>query len=357
MPESSHLARTALRSLIRRMTPAVVSAFAGTILNPMHFRGKGTCSRRRIGAGDYLEAIGCSPGRERSEFWAITMGTRRLVAVFGAALAISLTLPAAGAGSAPFDDPATALRDYVAAEDPAYGYRVDSSSSGDGYTVHLLRMTSQRWRAPGEALPTRWRHWLVVIVPDEVSEGSWRRHGDRRRLRRSGAASFDDDEIRFGAQLAVLSETVVAILMQAPYQPITFPDADAPLKEDALVAYSWDKAIETGDYSWAVHLPMVKAAVRAMDTVQDFVPGVAPAALERFVVIGASKRGAAAWLTAVVDPRVAAIAPMVIDVLNFSEQMAHHLAVYGDYAPALERLRRVRGWCSGSIPEGAALGG
>ncbi len=218
-------------------------------------------------------------------FWAITMGTRRLVAVFGAALAISLTLPAAGAGSAPFDDPATALRDYVAAEDPAYGYRVDSSSSEDGYTVHLLRMTSQRWRAPGEALPTRWRHWLVVIVPDEVSEdvaalviagGS----GGR------GRPSFDDDEIRFGAQLAVLSETVVAILMQAPYQPIAFPDADAPLAEDALVAYSWDKAIETGDYSWAVHLPMVKAAVRAMDTVQDFVPGVAPAAIERFVVVG-----------------------------------------------------------------------
>jgi PhoPQ-activated pathogenicity-related protein len=274
------------------------------------------------------------------------------VAVFGTALAISLALP--GAGAAPFDDPATAFRDYVAAEDPAFAYRVDSSSAEDGYTVHLLRMTSQRWRAPGEALPTRWRHWLVVIVPDQVSKnvaalviagGS----GSR------GRPSFDGDEIRFGSQLAVLSETVVAILMQTPYQPITFPDADAPLAEDALVAYSWDKAIETGDYSWAVHLPMVKAAVRAMDTVQDFVPGVAPAAVERFVVVGASKRGAAAWLTAVVDPRVAAIAPMVIDILNFSKQMAHHLAVYGDYAPALSDyveyglVQRV------DTPEGAAL--
>jgi len=37
----------------------------------------------------------------------------------------------------------------------------------------------------------------------------------------------------------------------------------------------------------------------------------------------------------VAEPRVAAIAPMVIDILNFSEQMEHHLAVYGDYAPAL----------------------
>jgi PhoPQ-activated pathogenicity-related protein len=81
---------------------------------------------------------------------------------------------------------------------------------------------------------------------------------------------------------------------------------------------------------------MTKAAVRAMDTVQDFVPGVAARAIERFVVIGASKRGAATWLTTVVDPRVAAIAPMVIDFVNLPEQLEHHLAVYGEYAPTLD---------------------
>jgi len=288
-----------------------------------------------------------------SRLRAMVGAAQGLAAVLGTTLATLLTLPAAGAGAAPFDDPATALRDYVAAEDSAYGYRrVDSSSSAEGYTIHLLRMTSQRWRTPSEALPTRWRHWLVVIVPDDVSE-------DVAALVIAGGSaggrpSFDD-EVQFGAHLAVLSQTVVAILMQAPYQPIAFPDVDAPLEEDALVAYSWDKAIATGDYSWPVHLPMVKAAVRAMDTIQDFVPGVASAAIERFVIVGASKRGAATWLTAVVDPRVAAIAPMVIDILNFSEQMAHHLAVYGDYAPALrdyveyDLVQRV------DTPEGAAL--
>jgi hypothetical protein len=46
---------------------------------------------------------------------------------------------------------------------------------------------------------------------------------------------------------------------------------------------------------------------------------------------------------------------MVIDILNFSEQLAHHLAVYGDYAPALSDyveyglVQRV------DTPEGAAL--
>jgi PhoPQ-activated pathogenicity-related protein len=148
---------------------------------------------------------------------------------------------------------------------------------------------------------------------------------------------------------------VVAVLMQAPYQPIDFPDVAAPLKEDALIAYSWDKAIETGDYSWPAYLPMVKAAVRAMDTVQDFVPDVASSTVERFVVIGASKRGAATWLTPVVDPRVAAIAPMVIDFLNLPEQMAHHLAVYGDYAPAIQDYVDYRLPQRIGTPEGAAL--
>ena len=124
---------------------------------------------------------------------------RRRAAVLGAAFAISLALPAASAGSAPFDDPATALRDYVAAEDPAYGYRLVDSSSEDGYTTHLLRMTSQRWRAPGEALPTRWRHWLVVIVPDRRLRGCGRA-GDRGRLRsRAARVRRRRDQVRRAA--------------------------------------------------------------------------------------------------------------------------------------------------------------
>jgi hypothetical protein len=57
----------------------------------------------------------------------------------------------------------------------------------------------------------------------------------------------------------------------------------------------------------------------------------------------------------VVDPRVVAIAPLVIDFLNLPAQLEHHLAVYGDYAPALQDYvdyglpQRI------GTPEGAAL--
>jgi PhoPQ-activated pathogenicity-related protein len=278
---------------------------------------------------------------------------RLATALLGMIVGTGLALPDR-ASSQPYTDPATALQDYVEAEDDAYDYALVESRASEGYSAHLLRMTSQEWREPGEARPLIWRHWLVVVVPDNVSRdtGALVVAGGSRT---SGAPSFEDDEIRFGAQLAVLSETVVAVLTGVPYQPLAFADEPFPHSEDALVAYSWNRAVETGDYSWPAYLPMVKASVRAMDTMQDFVPQVAPAPINQFVVVGASKRGAAAWLTAASDPRVRAVAPMVIDILNFSEQMEHHLAVYGEYAPAIADYVRYGLVQRVDTPDGEAL--
>ena len=51
--------------------------------------------------------------------------------------------------------------------------------------------------------------------------------------------------------------------------------------------------------------------------------------IERFVVSGASKRGWTTWLSAAVDPRVQAIAPRVIDMLNLKAQTQWAQKVYG----------------------------
>jgi hypothetical protein len=53
-----------------------------------------------------------------------------------------------------------------------------------------------------------------------------------------------------------------------------------------------------------------------MDAVQAYVNEKSNEAIERFLVTGASKRGWTTYLTAAVDSRVKAMAPIVIDMLN-----------------------------------------
>ena len=73
-----------------------------------------------------------------------------------------------------------------------------------------------------------------------------------------------------------------------------------------------------GNEMWPARLPMTKSAVRALDTVTEFMKSEAGGKInvETFMVAGGSKRGWTTWTTAAVDKRVVAIAPMVIDLLN-----------------------------------------
>jgi PhoPQ-activated pathogenicity-related protein len=54
------------------------------------------------------------------------------------------------------------------------------------------------------------------------------------------------------------------------------------------------------------------------------------------VVSGASKRGWTTWTTAVVDSRVVAIAPAVIDLLNVVPSFHHHWQAYGRWSEAVK---------------------
>jgi PhoPQ-activated pathogenicity-related protein len=82
---------------------------------------------------------------------------------------------------------------------------------------------------------------------------------------------------------------------------------------------------------------MTKAAVRALDTVTAFCASDAggKVKVDKFFVAGGSKRGWTTWTTAIVDNRVIAIAPIVIDLLNIVPSFKHHFEAYGFYAPAV----------------------
>lgn len=245
----------------------------------------------------------------------------------------------------PLSEP-TALEKYIALDDGAFKWELVKSTRVErpiAGSWHAIRMTSQTWRTKEEVNIPEWTHWVCVWVPDTlVSNKPILFIGGGRR--QNEAPSAPPREL----QLLARAGTIAVTIDNVPNQPLRLGNDPADRNEDALVARSWVNAIETGDPTWIARFPMVKAAVKAMDTLEQFLhkhpqqqasyQGNALTAdfeLGQFLVAGRSKRGWVTWLVGAVDKRVGALVPIVIDVLDLPAQMRHHHAAYGFWAPAL----------------------
>ena len=258
----------------------------------------------------------------------------------------------------------TALDDYVSAPDPDYAFTHLDTRNGEGYTIYEIAMASQQWRSPAEVDRTLWQHQLLIAVPWSTLASA----GHTALLVVNGgqnkkAGSPNDDLIGL---LSVATGAVSAMINQVPNQPLIFSDEGSPRTEDALLAYGMDKYLATADAEWLVQLPMTKAVVRAMDTVQTFVAElddwwVNPSPISDFIVAGGSKRGWATWLTAAVEARkggasrVKAILPISIDLLNLGEQFRRHWEAYGFYTPAIHDYADFDLPCRAQTPAGRAM--
>ncbi len=209
---------------------------------------------------------------------------------------------------------ANALENYVHEPDASFAWKhTDQKKIKDATFTHL-GLISQTWRGH------LWSHDLLVVRPTTL------RQTDIAMLfiADDGYDARNEKEAGRFHEVAQRAGAVVAILSKVPNQPLY-----NGLKEDALIAFTFDQYLKTGDPTWPLLFPMVKSALRAMDTLQTFARQKFDQRIDRFVVSGASKRGWTSWLTAAVDTRVVGIAPMVIDMLNMKAQLDWTEKMYG----------------------------
>lgn len=247
----------------------------------------------------------------------------------------------------------TALDRYVSALDTNYSFHLVRTLPGQGQTTFIVEMTSQAWLTTNEVDRSLWKHWMILIRPEQVSSS--------KSLLYISGGNNDGKEPKSAdgslVQIALVTKSIVTELRMVPNQPLVFSGETRGRSEDALIAYTWDKYLRTGDEKWPARLPMTKAAVRAMDTVIAFCasPEGGRATVDGFVVAGGSKRGWTTWTTAAVDSRVVGIVPIVIDVLNIEPSMFHHYAAYGFWAPSIGDYTALRIMDWNGTPEYRAL--
>lgn len=223
----------------------------------------------------------------------------------------------------------SALRDYVKRPDANYAWHVrQRGKHGAGEFAELI-LTSQKWQ------DILWKHQLFVYRPAKVSDakqalllidgGSW--SDSLEAPADESKSNALPEKVQLITMLADMMQTPIAVVRQVPEQPI-FDGR----KEDQIIALTFSKYFETRDANWPLLLPMVKAAVRAMDTAQEFAKSEWQTEIEHFTVTGASKRGWTTWLTAATDSRVNALAPMVINMLNMEAHDRLQLESFGKYS-------------------------
>ncbi|KAN0042328.1 hypothetical protein ACTFIV_004891 [Dictyostelium citrinum] len=231
------------------------------------------------------------------------------------------------------------LFDYVQSYDSHYDWNLKATYKLNNATYHVLSLVSQKWLSNEDTNNSIWKHWLTICIPDSYDK---KKGIDTAFLFIDGKnnnATVPGIELisPYSSNVCIKSNAITADLTQIPNQPITFNKEGLPRIEDAFLGYTFRAFLnDSRDPTVLGYLPMVKAAVRAMDAVQEFgKTKTGGYKIKDFVVSGLSKRGWATWLTGAVEKRVKAIIPVVMPIPNMVNNIGQQMEAYGDWSFAL----------------------
>ena len=140
------------------------------------------------------------------------------------------------------------LVNYVSKPDASYKWTLKDKNEVDGNTVYTIDQVSQTWQG------IDWDHGLIVVVPKDAKPAK------TMLLWNQGGKPNATNSI-MAVELAKRIKAPVAFLYGIPNQPLF-----GGKTEDALIAETFVKFLETKDSSWPLLFPMAKSLVRTMDT-------------------------------------------------------------------------------------------
>src|SRR6187402_1902495 len=139
--------------------------------------------------------------------------------------------------------PPSDLIDYVKKADDSFSWKLVGKKESDSGTVYDIDLVSQTWHG------IKWDHKLQIILPKDAKPQAtmalWNQGG-----RPSAASTL------LAQQLASKAKAPVAFLYGVPKQPLF-----GGKTEDALIAETFVRFLETKDSSWPLLFPMVKSVV------------------------------------------------------------------------------------------------
>ncbi|MEQ8690543.1 MAG: PhoPQ-activated protein PqaA family protein [Pseudomonadales bacterium] len=235
------------------------------------------------------------------------------------------------------------LFDYVHSDQhfqPTYNKRFHTNHKGVDislYTVH-----SQVWQErdlynqfyiaiPESVDPSQIKHLLLIITGGSFRP-SYNEPPTEAELER-----FVEKTKRYTPLIRRL-DTAAVVVRNIPFQRMKLCAGghERGQKEDALIACSLQKYLETGDETWPLLFPMTKTVKVNMDIAQEIFQKRWGAQVESFTAVGASKRGWTTHMISIVDDRIAASIPIVINMLNMPAYIEHSLKVWGTHSPQIE---------------------
>jgi PhoPQ-activated pathogenicity-related protein len=227
--------------------------------------------------------------------------------------------------------------------DPNYKWsdtsvRVPTILGGSG---HLLNVTSQQWLDESRAYGpdgALWTHQVLTIVPRHLKVKNkaviYITGGCNEN---PGVPSATDEEPLAMDAISAQTGAIGVVLNQIPNCHMHYPSdpSGRGRSEDSMIAWAWHQFLETGDPEWLPRLPMVKAAMKAMQAVQEYTKEAGIADIDGWLVAGASKRGWTTWMVGAVNcptcPNIDAIAPIVPIVPNLRAGVHHMWEAYGGF--------------------------